>query len=333
MDAKITKTRLSRMLSYDWLKVIGFSAAAIIIWTLVFTMTETRITPAQQFTVLNYAGNTSLGNKFMDSYQKTLEKGVFSYEVIEANTNDLSLNKEYLNTLLEARFTTDEGDVLYVSLENDPDTAYTDENGETQYDSYYQTFLNRWFRCVHRLDGENGYFAQMKTYLNMYYTNGYEDADSLNTAKVETDFRARIKENKDKRFKKESQIEKGVQDEIARMEKYREALINFNIYLDAGYVQLTEGSVTYKLENGEKTYTGMYAINLCPNVETMGGLQEYVSYRASYVDENGATQYKTTAENMQIVVLDLAGVDPDFKYESLLYINSVIESYCTELNK
>ena len=333
MDTKITKTRLSRMLSYDWLKIIGFSVAAIIVWTLIFTMTATRITPAQQFTVLNYAGNLSLSNKFFDSYNKTIENGVFSYEVIETNNNDLTASKEYLNTVLEARFTTDEGDVLYVSLENDPDTAYKDENDETQYNSYYQSFLNRWFHYVHRLDGENGYFAQMESYLNIYYTNGYADAESLDTAKVEADFRARIKENKDKRFKKESQIEKGVQDEIERIEKYRNALINFNLYLDAGYVQLTEGSVTYKLDSGEQTYSGMYAINLCPNVETMGGLQEYVSYYSSYEDENGTTQYKTTAENMQIVILDLAGVDPDFKYESLLYINSVIESYCTELNK
>ncbi|MBE5739263.1 MAG: hypothetical protein E7349_00225 [Clostridiales bacterium] len=333
MDTKITKTRLSRMLSYDWLKIVGFSVAAIIVWTLIFTMTATRITPAQEFTVLNYAGNLSLSNKFFDSYNKTIENGVFSYEVIETNNNDLTASKEYLNTVLEARFTTDEGDVLYVSLENDPDTAYKDENDETQYNSYYQSFLNRWFHYVHRLDGENGYFAQMESYLNMYYTNGYTDAESLDTAKVEADFRARIKENKDKRFKKESQIEKGVQDEIVRIQKYRDALVNFNSYLAAGYVEFTEGSVTYTFESGEQTYSGMYAINLCPNVETMGGLQEYVSYYSSYEDENGTTQYKTTAENMQIVILDLDGVAPEFKYESLLYINSVIESYCTELNK
>ena len=81
------------------------------------------------------------------------------------------------------------------------------------------------------------------------------------------------------------------------------------------------------------TYTGMYAINLCPNVETMGGLQEYVSYYTQYVDEYGNTQTKTTAENMQLIVLDMSGVEAEFKYESLLYINSVIESYCSALNE
>ena len=60
MDAKITKLRLSRMLSYDWLKIIGAAAAVIIVWVLIFTMTATRITSAQTFTVHNYLGNISL---------------------------------------------------------------------------------------------------------------------------------------------------------------------------------------------------------------------------------------------------------------------------------
>ena len=61
MDAKITKTRLSRLLSYDWLKIVGVIAGVILVWSLIFTMTATRITPAQQFHVLNYVGNYSWG--------------------------------------------------------------------------------------------------------------------------------------------------------------------------------------------------------------------------------------------------------------------------------
>ncbi len=331
MDAKITKKRLSRMLSYDWIKIIALAAALIFIWVMIFTMTATRITPAQQFTVFNYIGNTALSNKFSASYQKTLEDGVFSYEVLEVNTNDLSLNKEYLNTLLEARFATSEGDVLYVSMENDEDTEYQDDNGETKYLSYHQSFLNRWYYNVQRLDGDDGYFAQMKAYLNGFYKNGYEDADSLDKALVESTFRARIKANKDKRFKKESQIAQGVQDEIARIEKYRNALVDFYNYLDAGYIEFTESTVTLSYMEEVKEITGVFSINLCPNVETMGDLQNYVSYYKSYQDENNETKYKTTAEDMHLVILDLEEVDPNFKYESLLYINSVIEDYCTEL--
>lgn len=329
MDAKITKIRLSRMLSYDWIKIIIFSVVAIVVWTLIFTMTATRITPAQQFTVFNYAGNTSFGNKFYDSYEKAFKNGVFSYEVIEVNYNDLSANAEYLHTIMEARLTTNEGDLIYVSLEDNPDDAYT-EGEETKYLSYYQGLLNRWYLYLQRLDGENGYFAQLEAYLNGFYADGYENAASLNEAVVEEAFRARVKENKDKRFKKESQIVQGVQDEIERIQKYRDALVNFYSYINAGYVSFTEGQVASAKE-GEYIISGTYGINLCPNPETMGGLQEYVSYRTSYTNEEGVVNYKTTAENMQVVLFDLSGVEEEFKYESLLYLNHVIESYCTEL--
>lgn len=330
MDAKITKLRLSRMFSYDWIKMILFSAVAIIVWTLVFTMTATRITPAQQFTVFNYAGNTTLSNKFYSHFSNALDNGVFSYEVIETTNNDLTTAQDYMYTVLEARLTTNEGDVLYVSLENDPSSEYMDGE-EKKYLSYYETFLRRWYYNVKRLDGENGYFAQLEAYLNGFYKNGYEDADSLNTQLVENAFRARIKENKDKRFKKESEIAKGVQDEIARIQSYRDALVDFYAYLDAGYISFTDTKIAGN-EEGKYVLEGQYAINICPNVETMGKLQEYVSYRKTYEDENGDVQYKTTAENMQIVFLDVL---PDsqqiFIGENLLYLNNVIETYCTAL--
>jgi hypothetical protein len=296
-------------------------------------MTATRITAAQQFTVFNYVGNVSLSTKFNTTYNKLIDDGVFSYEVLETNVNDLTTTGDYLNTILEARFVTDEGDVMFISMENNPDTEYTDENGETKYESYYQGFLNSWFNYVQRLDGEDGYFAQMENYLNSFYTNGYQDGDSLDESKVESNFRAHIKATKDKRFKKESQIQQGLKDELARIRKYRQALIDFNSYIAAGYVEFTESTITLNYSETTLTYTGVYAINLCPNVETMGGLQEYVSYYTEYVDEDGNTQTKTTAEDMQLIFLDMSGVDAEFKYESLLYVNSVIETYCSALNE
>ena len=82
MDAKITKIRISRMLSYDWLKIVIASVVAIIVWTLVFTMSATRITPAQQCTVFNYVGNTSFSlTNFNALYNKAFEQKVFSYAI------------------------------------------------------------------------------------------------------------------------------------------------------------------------------------------------------------------------------------------------------------
>ena len=76
MDAKITKKRLNILLSYDWIKIILVAVAMIVLWSLVFTMTATRVTNAQNFTIFNYTG-TSATSRF-NSYATTLkEKDVF----------------------------------------------------------------------------------------------------------------------------------------------------------------------------------------------------------------------------------------------------------------
>lgn len=324
MDAKITKKRLSHMLSYDWLKIIGACVVAIIVWTLVFTTSATRITPAQQFSVFSYKGNTMLGTKFHDSYNRAFESGVFSHEVLELTTNDLTTANEYLQTVLEARLTTDEGDVIFVADAPDADTEY-EENGETKTLTYLQSFVGSWYYRLMRLDGEDGYFAEMEKYLNTYYNGNYITGE-LNKQLVESAFRARIKENKDKRYKNEEQINAGIEGEYDRFEKYRTALINFNSYVEKGYVTFTD--VTLQNANGEAV-TRTYGINLCPT-ESMEGLKELVSYVEQVTDENGTTKTNITAKNMNVCLFDL-NVEEGFQYEGLLYVNYVIESYCTEL--
>ncbi|MBQ8295293.1 MAG: hypothetical protein IJX87_02530 [Clostridia bacterium] len=332
MDAKITKKRLGRMLSYDWIKIVATVAAAIVVWSLVFTMTATRITPAQQFTVFNYVGNTA-GSKFHDSYVNAFNNGLFSYEVLEVNCNDLATTGEYSQTVMEARLTTDEGDVIFVADADDESTEY-EENGEKKYHSYLYSLVKRWGYYLYNLDpaAENGFFKRMETYLSGFYTEGYQKPESLDEARVEAAFRTRVK--KDKRFKTEAQLAKGVQEDIARIKKYRDALENFYKYLDAGYVTLTNVEVPNTNEEieGDILFSGVYGINLCPNADTMGGLKEVVYYQSTYTDEDGKQQVKTSVENMNVAFFNLEGVEDGFQYESLLYVNHLIESYCTELN-
>ncbi len=334
MDAKITKIRFTRMLSYDWLKIVAGVLVAVLFWSLLFTMTATRITPAQKFTVYNYTGNTALSNSFFTSYNKAFTNGVFSAEVIETNETDLTTSKDIVNTLLEAHLGTDEGDVIFVADIPDPSTEYTEE-GETKYQySYLETFVGRWYRYLYSLDREkeNSFFCEMEKYLNGFYTEGYENADSLNEAAVEEAFRTRITKNKDKRYKKEEQIQQGIQNDIERIKKYRNALVNFYSYLDAGYVSFTTVEVTLTgYDDQEYQLKDVYGLNLCPNVATMDGLKEVVCYQTSYKDENGAEKIKVTAENMHVLFFDLPGMEEGFAYESLLYVNYLIESYCTAL--
>ena len=185
MDAKITKERLSRMLSYDWLKIVGIIVAAILFWSLVFTTTATRITPAQQFTAINYFGNVgTINTKFSKTLNSALSQDVFSYEVIEVTEVDVGGNKEYGSTLMEARVATYEGDVIFAPNIPATDVEY-ELNGEKVYDTYMQRLMRGYGYNLMNLDLEDndGYFNRMERYLNRYYGGDYRTG-TLNGATV-----------------------------------------------------------------------------------------------------------------------------------------------------
>ena len=328
MDAKITKERLSRMLSYDWLKIVGAAVAAIIVWTLVFTVSATRITPSQQFTAISYFGNVStINTKFTKTLTDAYSKDVFSSEVLEIGEVDIGGNEDYGSTLMETRMATSEGDVIFTSMLTADDYGY-DVNGETVYDTYLQRLVRHYGYAIENLDLENedGFFNRMERYLNHYYGGDYKTG-TLDTATVRADFMARIEKNKDKRFKKSSEIEQGVKDDGARIEKYRDALVEFYGYLESGLVTL-ETTVVPDYENyqadGKPLWEGIYSINLCPDCSKMPNLKDIVAYVETVTSEEGEEQNLLCADNMNVAILKFDDVEEGFEYESLLYINYVI---------
>jgi hypothetical protein len=323
MDAKITKKRLARLLSYDWIKIIAFAVAAILFWSLIFTMTATKITPSQQFTVFNYYSNGSLSNGFYTEYNKIFANDTFSYEVIETNVNDLAASgKEYAGTLLEARLGTDEGDVMFIPNTPDESTRTEDENGVVSYSAtHMQTFFKGWFPYVWNVDA---YLTQMQAYVD-----GYKNADgTFDQAKIKNDFLTRVRKNKDKRFRKDEQLQAGIEAEYARIQKYDEALKEFHGYVESGLIEYVEMELV--IDDGtvyrEKAN---YAINLCPDVNTMGGLKKHAYYNTTAEDGSPLP----TAKDMCVMLFRLQGVESTFEYESLLYVNAVIKSAIAETQK
>ena len=336
MDAKITKIRLGRMLSYDWIKIIAVAVAAILVWSLIFTMTATKITAAQQFTVFNGRENISLSRtNFYDLYDKAYRDGVFSHEVIETNVNDLVESGDYASTIMEARVATDEGDIMFVPNAPDTSSAYQDEaTGETKYEySQLETLVRTYRFHLFDLASGNGYFQQMEKYLDRYY-GGDCLTGELDEETVKADFRARIQKNKDKRYKKAAQIEKGEADDIARIQKYQAALVKFYDYLDKGYVSFVP--VEMQLDSYE--IKGTYFLNICPETDKDGNtltatdtLVEYVAHTVTETDaETGETKNVRTAKNMCVAFFDMDGVEEGFQYESLLFLMYMLDTCVAE---
>lgn len=328
MDAKITKTRIAHMLSYDWLKIVGLALALILFWNLVFTTTATRVRPSQQFTVFNHQANRVFSDDFFNDLGDALEDGTFSYEVIETTTTDLATAGEYVSILLDSRLQVNEGDVIFIPKLADPSTAYQDEeSGQTKHEAnYLQTFLRRNQANLYDLDPEKegGYFYELKVYLNDYYGD-YHNAEAIDEEKIEKDFRTRAKKNKDKRFKTEEQLAMGAEKEIERVKKYRDALIKLEDFLASGIVAFEE----VKTESLQYQYQGKYALNLCPDEDTMGEMKKYASYAETGIDADGEEMLRYTAKDMCVMFFDTKGTEESFEYESLLYVVRMIEECST----
>ncbi len=323
MDAKITKQRLTRMLSYDWVKIVLIAAAAIFFWSLVLTTTATRITPAQNFYVFNHQSNLTFRDKFYTHLDQQFSAGTFSYEILEMAQGDMVAAGEHADTVLQARVSTSEGDVMFVA--DIPDPKFIEKNEETgesvaKY-TYVESFIGTYYYSLYEFNGENGYFAQMEKFLNGYYGGDYKTG-VLDEEKVKSDFRARVERTKDKRFKKQSQIEQGELWEVERIKNYKAALEEFNGYLAQGIV--TFKTVDLELSEGWKVQ-GDYAINICPN-EEKSNLKEYVAYSAPKTLDDGSTVNVATAQDMHVCFFKFEDMEKSFEYENLAYINSLIRA-------
>ncbi len=327
MDAKITKVRLSRMLSYDWLKIIGTAVALIFVWVLVFTMTATRVLPSQQFIVCNYVGNNTLTRAYNMHLNDSLQDEKFSHELIEASIQDLALDRQTAYQILPARISTKEFDLMFVSAQPDEGTATqtTDSSGETTVE-YGSTYLESFVRSYsYSLHDVNAYLPNMKAFLQKYYGEDYATGE-LNAQKVEEDFRARIKKAKDKRYKKEGEIQKGVQGEIERMDKLRSAYIYFMDCLETGVVKLSQVTNIDEATGVDYFKNKIFAINICPDENgEMKQLSKYVSYPVTVKGEDGKETITSRAENMNVCLFDLNG-EGAYAYEGMLYLTHLIQS-------
>lgn len=323
MDARITKKRLGQMLSYDWIKIIACIVAGIVVWSLIFTTTATRLNPAQTYTVYAYIG-TAPTDKFtakITSKAALAEK--FSYDVIETSVVDLTTAGDQAYTLLEARSGVQEGNAAFVSPMEISGSKYKNDKGEEYTPTYLQDIIMRLYSAVLTPEQTEGnpktsFFERTEAFLSGYYTD-IRNENTLNVKKVEEAFRARIKEQNDKRYKNETQIAQGIADETARIKGYRENYLAVRGYLDEGIIKLEETPVYLSYNGTTVKYSGYYSINLCPD-DRMAGLSELIGYK----DGNGVF----TAKDMQLVLLDLLGEEYGYGiYESYALIRKLVETY------
>ena len=361
MDAKVTKKRLGEYLSYEWVKVVAFAIAIMIVWSLVFSVTSTKLTADQLFTVFNYMG-TTVGTDFNNYSSLLLNKNTLSYEVYEISTVDVTVQDGSMSgSLLDTRMMTSEGDVMFAA-----DSAYEgqyryrldengafipkkdaggnpvlEENGEQAYETETSTYLyefltSKYYGAVMPLEDVTADFGYGKQtmegiltvtgrYLSKYFVKSgdFFNEAPMDEAKLEEDFRARVAETGDKRFRNESLIQSGIGQEKERLQQYREAYNSFVQNLKEGKITATESTLVLETDSGEPLIVkGKFSINLNPAGQ-MNALQSSVFYHKK--DENDK-DVKTT-EDINLIFLNLTDSREEFVAEKLMFVDFLMDRY------
>lgn len=330
MDAKITKTRLGHMLSYDWIKIIGLCAVVVVVWILLFTTLAPRATTGQLLEVYVYT-NVTMDSRAVGDLNKLHENGALSFDALDYSVNELT--DDSVSIVLPAHFSAGQGDIMFVSSYR-YDSGQVDENKQPVYTSDLEQFVGSYIGTCVWLGGEAeppygsdasnpntlDYLTSCANYLGRYYPDGL-DGD-LDRPAVETDFRARIAG--DNRYKKESQIVAGLEEECARLTNLRDAYLRVRGYLENGTLSVTALDLTVqseKDENGDgtvdsndlKQVKGYFSFDL----SNVRGLEHLITTTRS---EDGTA----TAQSVNMIVLNTRLQEESSRYEQVTYLDYLV---------
>ena len=313
MDAKITKQRLSNLLSYDWLKILVVIAAAVGVLALLFTMTATRPTNAQTFSVYSYT-DVQMGRDKGTLNDTLKEKNVFSYDILEINSESFFSN-DYASQAFSARRAAGEGTVIFTS-------SVDGEGKASNMSGLYSLTIDNIYsgEAISRGCYNPQYFleTEIKEYLVEYF--GQDLQGDLNKEAARIRFMDR--NGRDKRFRSQESKERGVQQEEQRLEKLREDYLAMKTAFEEGKLFYTavnaETAETPTYRWGESCPEGFY-----PAAVNVSALPKIIDLFYC-IDAEG----KATNETLQMVIFrNQSDAAYDLNYETASFLSYLVEKY------
>lgn len=302
MDARVTKQRLSVLLSYDWLKILGVIAVTVAALIVFFTVISTRPTVAQKYEVYSYGGLIPAAES--EELKDRLDER-FSYDILSVSVETFN-EGSMASQALTARRGVLEGSAVFVS-------AYSaDENTLSAFDQIcYMGVINRPEEGVIE---DVGLFYNIETlmkdaesYLARFFGEEWETASSPDEGKVRESFLSR--NGKDKRFKTEAQKEEGISLERERVLSIRKNYLAVREAFERGGLTVTR----FKTERNPEGYP--VGINL----GRLSRLNDLFYY-------NNA-EGKPSKDEVTLLLFNNGEEYEDAKYESFALISYLLEAY------
>lgn len=307
MDARITKERLSNLLSYDWLKILAAVAAAVLVLSVLFTSLATRPTLAQSYEIFGYT-DLSYGSDYAELGDRLENKKAFSYDILTVTVESFGTSS-YGSTVYAARRMAGQGDAMFIS---DYEVYGTnEETGEEELTkaSELKTFIETYSESV--LDTQV-FLSDAANYLDGFFGGDWETGE-LDEEAVAKAFTAR--NDSDKRFKTEASKLAGIEQEKERVLKLRDDLKAVN---DA----LARGVISHTVIEGAGTDGADKACAFRVGGAQMRGLTDLFYYEA---DKDGTTV--RSSETLSLMLFDNGNASGDLVYDTLSFLHYLLDTY------
>ena len=301
MDARITKQRLTNLLSYDWIKIIVAVVFAVLALVAFFTTVKPRPGRFHTFTIYGYVGLHS-GTAAMSMERDLLSEGVFSYDILETDVEAFG-EDEYSRMAFSARRSSGAGNVMFTTTNLSPE-------GD---ESVLQSVAGGVMTEI-ALDLEV-YLSDCEKYLIRFFGESWREG-ALNQAEAESCFLNR--NSKDNRYRFSSaKRELGIRDEYARLEKLREDYIEVLGYFEDG----TLGFATIKDENGTERKGAI-------TLDKLSGLKRlFYYYSGEEKTASSANMCMLIFRNDQDAGKPASAVVNDLRYESISFIRYLVGKF------
>ena len=311
------------MLAYDWLKMLVAIILAIGALIVIFTMSATRPTNAQTFTVYAYS-DLRMGSDGSLLEENLTAKKIFSYDILSVGVESFNGNS-YGNYTFSARRAAGEGSVMFLSS--------FDREGKPSANS--ELFQNTAENVYAGDDPSCGYYepqyffeTEIGNYLKEFF--GSDLSGELNEEKALTRFTER--NGKDKRFRSDKQKAEGFENEKVRLIKLRN-----------DYLQLREA---FQIQEGEEKSVFAYTAVKIEEGDTQGetmrlqwGEQCPKGYYIASVDMSGVRniaslfyytndEIKPTGESVNMIIFrNSRKKDYDLCYETVSFLTFLADKY------
>ena len=324
MDNRITKKRLSDLLSYEWIFMIIICVVSIVVWELAYAIGSVKLTAGQHFRFYyDYTIYPSSNTQFK---RELASKNTFSYDVLKLSSEAIS--QDY--NVLADRLSIQEGDVIFTDVVGLAKYQEAVDKGEIPEERV------RAFSLIDTIDYKIASLDVMlenaKKYLeDNFFVDGYDVANGYGAQNIDDDKVSAVflsRNGKDNRFRTNEAKNQGIAYEKDRIVKLCENVEFMQAFIDNpansdAIIRYTKHSQNLEftknsLPNNYQTWVqneidqgrgnDVYAINLG---KLMGGK-----------NISNFMQYKLGDDLNDIVIMafEFTSYQPHLQYESLSFI-------------